>query len=152
MPGCQKPSRGWKNRQLRTNEFQRQVQSPVFGREQPHEAVLARTDWLESNGEKAEPAESWLASGKMLPASASAAETANCVLGCASNTVARQPEEVIPPLYVVVLCLHTEYHSQFWAPQYKKDAVRLEQDLEECVLLILKGGSKGEISVLSSTT
>lgn len=34
----------------------------------------------------------------MLPASASAAETASWVLGCASNTVARQAE-VIPPLY-----------------------------------------------------
>lgn len=62
--GCQaafqKPSRGWKNGQLRTNELQRQVQGPVFGREQPHEAVLARTDWLESSREQAEPAESWL--------------------------------------------------------------------------------------------
>lgn len=84
----------------------------------------------------------------MLPASASAAEKATCVLGCASNTAARQAEDV------VFLHLHTEHHPQFWAPQYKKDAVRLEQvqDLEQCVLLIVKGGSKGEISLLSSTT
>lgn len=51
--GCQaafqKPSRGWRNGQPRTNEFQRQVQISVFGRGQPHKAVQAGTDWLESS-------------------------------------------------------------------------------------------------------
>lgn len=63
----------------------------------------------------------------MLPANASAAETANCTLGCISNTVARQAEEVILPLYVVLLHLHTEHYPQFWAPRYKKNAVGSEQ-------------------------
>lgn len=45
----QKPSRGWRNGQLRTNEFQRQVQSPVLRREQPHKAVQAGSDWLENS-------------------------------------------------------------------------------------------------------
>lgn len=107
-------------------------------------------DWLARKQQRASRTCRVLADNKwkMLPASASAAEKATCVLGCASNTAARQAEDV------VFLHLHTEHHPQFWAPQYKKDAVRLEQvqDLEQCVLLVLKGGSKGEISLLSSTT
>lgn len=34
-----RPSRGWRDGQQRTHEFERQAQSPIFGKEQPHAAV-----------------------------------------------------------------------------------------------------------------
>lgn len=103
--GCQaafqKSSRGWRNGQLRTNEFQRQVQSSVFGREQPHEAVQPGTDFLESSS--AEREQNLQSPGweqvEDVTSQCPAAETANC------PGQGRQ-EEMIPHLYV--LRLHTE--------------------------------------------
>lgn len=42
------------------------------------------------------------------------------------ESVARQAKEVIL-VYAGCLSLHTVYHIRFWAPQYEKDAIRLEQ-------------------------
>ena len=93
----------------------------------PTQQYRPGADWLErSSAEKDLQSPGWQ-QVEDESACALAAKAANCVQGCTSKSVARQSKEVILSLYAVFVSLHTEYHTQFWTPQYKRDAVRLEQ-------------------------
>jgi len=60
------------------------------------------------------------------PQHALATRRANRVLGCIKHSITSWSEDVIIPLYLALVQIHLEHHVQFWAPQFKKDAKKLE--------------------------
>lgn len=46
---------------------------------------------------------------------------ASDVLGCIQKSIASRSNELILPLYYILVRAHLEYCAQFWAPPYKRD-------------------------------
>ncbi|KAK4815799.1 hypothetical protein QYF61_007239 [Mycteria americana] len=65
-----------------------------------------------------------------------AAMKANQILACIHRGISGTNREVIIPLYSMVVMLHLEYSVQFWSPQFKKDADRLEKDQRRATKMI----------------
>lgn len=84
-------------------------------------------NWLESSSAEKDLQSPGWQQVKDESARALAAKVANCILVYTRKSVASQSKEAILPPYAVFFSLRTKYHTQFQGPQYKKDAVRLEQ-------------------------
>jgi len=58
---------------------------------------------------------------------APAAKVANSILDCINSSMASTGRRVIIPFCSALLRCHLEYHTQFQAPQYKKEVNQMDQ-------------------------
>lgn len=63
--------------------------------------------------------------GGSQPQGKSGAKIASAVLSQSNRSLGH--EEVIVPLYLMVLKPHLEYFAQFWVPHFRKDAEKFER-------------------------
>ncbi|XP_074677350.1 uncharacterized protein LOC141922118 isoform X2 [Strix aluco] len=69
---------------------------------------------------------------------AAAATKTNQILGCICRSITPGMQDVIIPLYSVLVRPHLQYCVQFWSPEFKKDMNRLKR-VQRTAMKMIKG-------------